>query len=203
MCCAHLFSHIQLFAFLARLFCPWNFPGKNTGVGCHFLLQRIFQTQGSNLHQQAGSLPLSHLGSPGRSPHNLAHNQLAQNSLPLAQVSLLGHWFGHLASTQLKMNPECSWASGTLSICSCKCTSCNQSCCACCPVGNAKCAQGWVCIRAAETGRCWARCWESLIPDVNRETPMNLHLQFFILLPRPSCYIPISMKYSYKYFYAN
>jgi len=23
----------------ARLFCLWNFPGKNTGVGCHFLLQ--------------------------------------------------------------------------------------------------------------------------------------------------------------------
>ena len=23
----------------ARLFCPWDFPGKNTGVGCHFLLQ--------------------------------------------------------------------------------------------------------------------------------------------------------------------
>jgi len=33
-----------------RLFCPWDFPGKNTGVGCHFLLQRIFLTQGSNPH---------------------------------------------------------------------------------------------------------------------------------------------------------
>ena len=33
----------------ARLLCPWNSPGKNTGVGCHFLLQRIFQTEGSNL----------------------------------------------------------------------------------------------------------------------------------------------------------
>ena len=30
------------------LFCPWDFPGKNSGVGCHFLLQRIFRTQGSN-----------------------------------------------------------------------------------------------------------------------------------------------------------
>ena len=28
---------------------PWNFPGKNTGVGCHFLLQGIFPTQGLNL----------------------------------------------------------------------------------------------------------------------------------------------------------
>ena len=27
-----------------------GFPGKNTGVGCHFLLQGIFRTQGSNLH---------------------------------------------------------------------------------------------------------------------------------------------------------
>ena len=31
-----------------RLLCPQNFPGKNTGVGCHFLLQRIFPIQGSN-----------------------------------------------------------------------------------------------------------------------------------------------------------
>ena len=32
-----------------RLLCAWNFPGKNTGVGSHFFLQRIFPTQGSNL----------------------------------------------------------------------------------------------------------------------------------------------------------
>ena len=34
----------------ARLLCPWGFPGKNTGGGCHFLVQGIFTTQGSNLH---------------------------------------------------------------------------------------------------------------------------------------------------------
>ena len=28
--------------------CPWNFPGKNSGVDCHSLLQGIFLTQGSN-----------------------------------------------------------------------------------------------------------------------------------------------------------
>ena len=33
---------------LARLLNPWNSPGKNTGVGCHFLLQGIFPTQGLN-----------------------------------------------------------------------------------------------------------------------------------------------------------
>ena len=28
--------------------CPWDFPGKNTGMGYHFLLQGIFPRQGSN-----------------------------------------------------------------------------------------------------------------------------------------------------------
>ena len=32
----------------SRLLCPWDFPGKNTGVGCHFLLQGIFLMQGLN-----------------------------------------------------------------------------------------------------------------------------------------------------------
>ena len=34
----------------ARLPCLWDFPGKDTGVSCHFLLQRIFPNQGSNPH---------------------------------------------------------------------------------------------------------------------------------------------------------
>ena len=40
---------------------------KDTGVGCHYLLQGIFPTRGSNpqlLHWQEGSLPLNHKGSP-------------------------------------------------------------------------------------------------------------------------------------------
>ena len=47
----------------ARLLCPWDSPGKYIGVGCHFLPQRIFPTQGSNLfllnllHWQVSSLP--------------------------------------------------------------------------------------------------------------------------------------------------
>ena len=65
-----LLSYVQLWDSMdcsPRTLCPWNFPGKNTGVGCHFLLQGIFLTQGSNqrlLHWQVDSLPLSHLGSP-------------------------------------------------------------------------------------------------------------------------------------------
>ena len=31
-----------------RLLCPWDFPVKKTEVGCHALLQGIFQTQGLN-----------------------------------------------------------------------------------------------------------------------------------------------------------
>ena len=33
----------------ARLLYPWDSPAKNTGVGCHVLLQGIFLTQGLNL----------------------------------------------------------------------------------------------------------------------------------------------------------
>ena len=53
--------------------CPQNSLGKNTGVGCHFLLQWIFPTQGSNLsllrllQWQANSSPLNQLGSPVKS----------------------------------------------------------------------------------------------------------------------------------------
>ena len=34
---------------LARFLCPWDFPGKNTGLCCHFLLQGIFPIHGLNL----------------------------------------------------------------------------------------------------------------------------------------------------------
>ena len=56
-----------------RLLCPWDIPGKNTEMGCHFLLQGIFPIHASNshllhplylLHWQADPLPLSHLRSP-------------------------------------------------------------------------------------------------------------------------------------------
>ena len=50
----------------ARLFCPGNSPGKNTGMGCHALLQGIFRIQGSNLsllHFMQILYHLSHQGS--------------------------------------------------------------------------------------------------------------------------------------------
>ena len=64
-----LLSNLQFFAtpwtVAIRLLCPRDFPGKNSEVGCHFLPQGIFLTQGLNprlLHWQAESSP------PGK-PH--------------------------------------------------------------------------------------------------------------------------------------
>ena len=53
----------------ARLLCPWNFPGRSTGVDCHLLLPGIFLTQGWNSrlpYLQVDSLPPRHLGGLSR-----------------------------------------------------------------------------------------------------------------------------------------
>ena len=50
-----------------KLLRPWDFQGKSTGVGCHFLLQGIFPTQGSNpglSHCRQTLYHLSRQGSP-------------------------------------------------------------------------------------------------------------------------------------------
>ena len=54
-----------------RLLCPWDFPSKNTGVGCHFLLQGICPTQGSNLGLPHCSQTFLPSETPGKSqlPH--------------------------------------------------------------------------------------------------------------------------------------
>ena len=52
--------NVWLFATPWTTACHWIFPSKNTGVGCHFLLQEIFQAQGSNLVYCIGRLILHH-----------------------------------------------------------------------------------------------------------------------------------------------
>ena len=67
-------SHAWLFATpwivaCTKLLRPWDFQGKSTGVGCHFLLLGIFPTQGSNRglsHYRQTLYRLSHQGSPTR-----------------------------------------------------------------------------------------------------------------------------------------
>ena len=77
-----------------RLLCPWNFPGKNTEVGCNFFFQGIFPTQGSNpcllhlLHWQIDSLPLSHMGSP-RTSHP-PHQKLVTTLYSLLFINIRG-----------------------------------------------------------------------------------------------------------------
>ena len=70
--CACVLSQSRVWLFgtpwtVARLLCPWDSPGKDTGVGCHALLQGIFPTQRSNpglLHCSWILYHLSHHGSP-------------------------------------------------------------------------------------------------------------------------------------------
>ena len=62
-------SRVQLFAtpWTVALLCRWNSLGKNTGVGCHSLLQGIFPTQGSTpglMHCRRILHHLSHQRSP-------------------------------------------------------------------------------------------------------------------------------------------
>ena len=65
-----------------RLLCPWDSPGKNTGVGYHALLQGIFPTQGLSpcllrlLHWQVGSSPLVPPGKPHNMPAAVAAKSL-------------------------------------------------------------------------------------------------------------------------------
>ena len=79
-------NYVQLFAHL----CPWNFPGKNTGVGCHFILQGIFLIQGSNpcllclLHWQANSSPLL----PPQKPPLLINKMQSQMCLSYINLSI-------------------------------------------------------------------------------------------------------------------
>ena len=67
---------------------PTVFSGKNTGVGCHALLQGIFPTQGLNPHLlcllpwQAGSLPLVTTGKP----------------------HLKGNWYQQLETLEIKVS---------------------------------------------------------------------------------------------------
>ena len=57
----------------ARLLCAWDSPGKNTGVGCHALLQGVFPASPA---LQADSLPLSHQRSPYHSQKQISKKDL-------------------------------------------------------------------------------------------------------------------------------
>ena len=74
---AQLLNCIWLFVVpWTRFLWPWDFPGKNIGVGCHFLFQGIFLIQELNLHLlhgQVDSSLLSHQGRPISDTHKHTH----------------------------------------------------------------------------------------------------------------------------------
>ena len=72
---------------LTRLLCPWDSPGKSTGMGCHFLLQGIFPAQGSSPglpHCRQMLYRLSHQG------NTCTHPQYSCLGSPHAQRHLVG-----------------------------------------------------------------------------------------------------------------
>ena len=83
-----------------RPLCPWDFLGENNGVGCHFLLQGIFLTQGPNpslLYWQVDSLPLSHLGGPWGTSSGSSHR-------PYHKRPCEGHTGGNMTSLWVRCN---------------------------------------------------------------------------------------------------
>ena len=96
-----------------RLLCPWNFPGKNTGVGWHFLLQGIFLTQGSNPglpHCRQMLYPLSHQGSCCALDQRLKILQSLRGrnlsrQVWLSGISLLMGWSGGTQIPRLSQHP--------------------------------------------------------------------------------------------------
>ena len=88
----------------ASLLCPWDFPGKNTRVGCHFLLQGIFLTQGSNLGLLLCRQILYHLSHQGRLLSTI-HMTYVQCGTMELQSSLFSSWWGR-ARIQEGCSPE-------------------------------------------------------------------------------------------------
>ena len=89
----------------ARLPCPWNSLGKNTGVGSYYLLQGIFPTQGSNLgFLHCGQIP-SHLRHQG-SLINFFPNQDScgmkppPQKFPTIRVCPIGKWIVRVGRDQ-------------------------------------------------------------------------------------------------------
>ena len=109
-----------------RLLSPWDFPRKNTGVGCHFLFQGIFLTQGSKLVSLESPAMAGRFFStepPEKPPitssnsHYVSfHFQIPSHCRVEAQLIefgfgwMHGHWVRNIISLVLKYNlhPYCS-----------------------------------------------------------------------------------------------
>ena len=116
LCCSVVSNSLQFHGlWLARLLCPWNFPGKNTGVGCHFLLQGIFPTQGSNphflslLHWQADSLPSEVSGKPKFGEFTLKNSTVLCYSISHVQFFAIPWTVAHQAHLSMGLSRQECW----------------------------------------------------------------------------------------------
>ena len=103
--CCHLFSKMRLTLWNPMDCSPpgssvqWDFPGKNSEAGCHFLLQGIFLTQGSNLYLLHFAGGFFTTKPPGKPLHSLSHSVLL---CPLGRHSFQDsmHWPCHSFSLE-------------------------------------------------------------------------------------------------------
>ena len=113
---ARLFATPWIVVACTKLLRPWDFQGKSTAVGCHFLLQGIFPTQGSNpdlSHCRQTHYYLSHQGSP-RVPKWVAIPFCRVSSQPrdwtlvscIAGIVLLLLLLSHFSRVRLCATPE-------------------------------------------------------------------------------------------------
>ena len=97
---------------------PWASPDKDTGVGCHALLQGIFLTQRPNLHLlqllcwQVGSLPLAPPGKPGCLYAAAAKSLQAPPSLGFSRQE---HWSGLPFPSPMHENEKWKWSLSVVS----------------------------------------------------------------------------------------
>ena len=72
-----------------RLLSPWDSPGKNTGMGCHFLLQGVFQTQNSNPYLMSPALASRCFTTGATWEHNKSLSPLVRGLLHNRKIKLL------------------------------------------------------------------------------------------------------------------
>ena len=123
--CMCMFNHLVMSDSLqphglwpASLLCPWDFPGKNPGVGCHFLLQGIFLTQESNLgllHCRQTPYQLSHEGTIKFSKEQVVRLNEARDP-PCwgpANAASPSHWWPGRQTAAAAVASEVWWCPGS------------------------------------------------------------------------------------------
>ena len=104
-----------------RLPSPWDSPGKNTGVGCHFLLQcmkvkslshvRILANPWTTAYQTPPSMGFSRQeywsGVPLPSPWSRVRQNRAEQNCLDSSPSSVGHWESHIIVIQISLLSIC------------------------------------------------------------------------------------------------